>query len=346
MLGLPEDGSPGTSPAPPPDWPQPGTPLPGEEPTVELPVVTEAMLASRPVRRIPALERRGPRPAAAPVPATALDDLLTHSDDPGRPDPAAADARAAAEPGHRWMVGAGIAAAALLLTGTTVVLLSRDNGPGAAGPSGWSPPVAAAPAPPPHTATAALNGRTDAGFDLVDGARHVTVRAADLGDSLYRISTPEADPVVPRAEEQDGRVRLSLDGDAQSVDIALNAAVRWDLRVAGGAELSTIDLSAGRVGGVELTGGASRIELSLPRPAGTLSVRMSGGVSLFDVRTTGRTPVRVRVGRGAGQVTLNGQHHAGVAAGETFTPAAWGAAVDRVDVDAAAGMSALTVAPY
>jgi hypothetical protein len=56
--------------------------------------------------------------------------------------------------------------------------------------------------------------------------------------------------------------------------------------------------------------------------------------------------VRVRVGRGAGQVTLNGRNHAGVAAGQTFTPAAWGAAVDRVDVDAAAGLSALTVAPY
>ena len=73
---------------------------------------------------------------------------------------------------------------------------------------------------------------------------------------------------------------------------------------------------------------------------------MSGGVSLFDVRTVDGTPVRVRVGKGAGQVTLDGKNHGGVSAGQIFTPASWGESVDRVDVDATAGMSALTVAPY
>jgi hypothetical protein len=461
MHGIPDAGSTDSSPErPPPDWPAPGTPLAGEEPTVELPVVTEAMLgptstptlasaalslalnkASR-ARRIPALERRGPRPAARPAAArhASLDNLLTgpphaagptHAGDSNRAgdpahaagaaDPAGLAGRTGpdrsldldgltdpahpgglagpsdpagptslappiggaqldggagegepspggeqsamdparigdaagsdsvggaepAQPGRGWLVGAGIAAAALLLTGAAVVALSRNGDPGT-NPSGWSPPVAAAPVAP-HLATAARDGRTSAGFDLIDGAERVTLRAADLGDTLYRVTTPETGAAMPRADEQDGRVRLRLDGDAESVDITLNAAVRWDLRIAGGAELSTIDLSAGRVGGVDLTGGASRIALTLPRPDGTLSVRMSGGVSLFDVRTTERTPVRVRVGQGAGQVTLDGQRHAGVSAGRTFTPASWAAAVDRVDVDAAAGMSALTVAPY
>jgi hypothetical protein len=371
MHGSLEAGSTdGSSAAPPPDWPAPGTPLAGEEPTIELPVVTEAMLAAHPptaaltpvsahhdvagnepprsprIRRIPALERRAPRPFAA---GTAIEagastaDTASTGDWPVSGDPAASRDPAAsgdgpAELGRRWTVGAGIAAAALLLTGATVVVLSGDHGPGET--AGWSPPVDA------HTVTTALDGRTDAGFDLVDGARHVTVRAADLGDILYRISTPAAGAGLPRADERDGRVRLRLDGDARAVDITLHAAVRWDLRIAGGADLSTIDLSAGRVGGVDLTGGAGRIDLTLPRPDGTLGVRMSGGVNSFDVRTAERTPVRVRVGRGAGQVVLYGQRHAGVAAGRTFTPAAWGAAVDRVDVDAAAGMSALTVAPY
>jgi hypothetical protein len=139
---------------------------------------------------------------------------------------------------------------------------------------------------------------------------------------------------------------LRLDGDAQAVDIALNETVKWDLRVSGGTAQSSIDLSGARVGEVDLAGGASRINLTLPRPDGTLSVRMSGGVSLFDVRTAGGAPVRVRIGGGAGQVTLGGRSHPGVAAGRTFTPPSWDAAADRVDVDAAAGMSALTVAAY
>jgi len=466
--GNPDAGSTDGSPAAaPPDWPELDAPLPAEEPTIELPPVTEAMLAedaptstptlaaaalslalTKPARsriRIPALERRSPRPvrpAAAAANTVGLDDLLADRDDTDQDlsdqDPSALDqtgwdhtdwdqnaqartdwdqsprdrtdwdqtdrdrnardqadwdqadrdrnaqdqadwdqadwiepagnfagpakrtkrteqteqagATASGEqppaPGRRWLVGAGIAAAALLLTGTTVVVLSRDGEPSDAGPTGWTPPIAAAIAPASHTATAALNGRTSAGFDLIDGAKRVTVRAADLGDTLYRVTTPETGAAMPRVDEQDGRVRLSLSGGAQAVDITLNATVLWDLRVTGGAELSTIDLSAGRVGGVDLTGGASRIALTLPRPDGTLSVRMSGGVSLFDVRAAGETPVRVRVGSGAGQVTLNGQNHNGVSAGQTFTPAEWGGAVDRIDVDAAAGMTAMTVAPY
>jgi hypothetical protein len=440
MHGIPDAGSADGSPAArPPDWPEPGTPLAGEEPTIELPVITEAMLAAAAaddlapsssgpgtaraarIGRIPTLNLRGQRSglprAAPPGQVVSLDSLFLESPSPARsaeartrPDRSAAGPAQSADatsgphqptgaaswpdqptvaaswpdqpadatagptpptgvtagpdlpegtaagpaqqaggaagsdsgnggPGRRWMVGAGIAAAALLLTGATVVALTRDTQP--ANP-GWTPPVAAA----AHTVSGALGGRTDAGFDLVDGARRVTVRAADLGDRLYRITTPEGGAAVPRAEERDGRVRLRLDGDAQAVEIVLNAAVRWDLRFDGGAGSSTIDLSGGRVGGVALSGGADRIDLTLPRPDGTLGVRMSGGVSLFDLRTAERTPVRVRVGRGAGQVTLDGQNHSGVAAGQTFTPAGWAAAVDRVDVDAVAGMSALTVAPY
>lgn len=372
MHGIPDAGSTDGSPAArPPDWPEPGTPLPGEEPTIELPVVTDAMLhaaaptssptlaiaalalatsdsgstgASRPraarIRRIPTLDGRNPRPAAASAttaPGTSDRLDLEPADPPQPPEIAAGPG----EPGRRWTVGAGIAAVALLLTGAAVVALTRGGEPGT---PGWSPPAAAA-AGPPHSVSGALAGRTVAGFDLVDGARRVTVRAADLGDRLYRITTPEDGAVVPRADEQDGRVRLRLDGDAEAVEIVLSSAVRWDLQVAGGAESSSIDLSGGRVGGVALTGGATRIDLSLPAPDGTLRVRMSGGVSLFDLRTAGPTPVRVRVARGAGQVTLDGQNHAGVAAGQTFTPAGWGEAVDRIDLDAVAGMSALTVAP-
>lgn len=339
----------GSSASPPPDWPTPGTPLPGDEPTIELPVITDAMLArtstptlakaafslvlGKSARRAAAESRKAARVPAAPeflgLPA---------------PEPAPDVApEGPAEPGRRWLVGAGIAAAALLLTGTTVVVVSRGGEASDADSGSWSPPAATAAA---HTATAALDGRDTAGFDLVDGAKNVTLRAVDLGDDLYRISTPEGSDVVPRAEDQGGRIRLHLGGGAESVDVALNAAVLWDLRMTGGAELSTIDLSAGRVGGVDLTGGASRIDLTLPRPDGTLSVRMSGGVNLFDVRTAGQVPVRVRVGKGAGRVTLDGRSHSGVAAGQTFTPQHWGETVDRVDVDAIAGMSALTVAPY
>ena len=245
----------------------------------------------------------------------------------------------AGAPGKRWLVGAGVAAVALLLTGAAVIVVGRGDTDGGE----WAPPAAAAAA---HTATAGLAGRTEAGFDLLDGAGKVSLHAADLGGDLYRISTPQGGPAVPRVEEQGGRVQLRLGHQADAVDIALSTRVRWDLRVAGGADSSTIDLTGARVGGVDLTGGATRINLTLPRPDGTLTVLMSGGVNLFDVRSAGGVPVRVRVGSGAARVTLDGEQHQGVAAGSLFTPLLWAEAVNRVDVDATAGMATLTVAPY
>jgi hypothetical protein len=69
-------------------------------------------------------------------------------------------------------------------------------------------------------------------------------------------------------------------------------------------------------------------------------------VNRFDVHTARQVPVRVRVGSGAGRVVLDGLSHNGVAAGALFTPDRWAAAASRIDVDAVAGMSALTVATY
>ncbi|MEV8504046.1 hypothetical protein AB0368_04330 [Actinoplanes sp. NPDC051475] len=357
----------GTHDPSPTDWPTPDTPLPEEEPTVELPALTgerpagwngptlaraalslvitrredgEDSAASAP----PSVPTASPPPLVptAPTPSAASPDALLGAGREGGP---------AAEPGRRWLVGAGIAAAALILTGVAVVTIGRGGDDGDRDSRQWAPPAAAAEeqgsrsAPPPaagHIATGPRDGRTAAALELVDGAKTVTLRTADLGDDLYRISTPAG---APRADERDGKVRVRLDGTPEAVDVALNTRVRWDLRVAGGAQLSTIDLTGARVGGVDLSGGASRINLTLPEPDGTLSVRMSGGVSLFDVRTAGSAPVRVRLGSGASQVVLDGRTHRGVAAGRTFTPPSWAGTTDRVDVDAVAGLSALTVAP-
>jgi alcohol dehydrogenase YqhD (iron-dependent ADH family) len=72
---------------------------------------------------------------------------------------------------------------------------------------------------------------------------------------------------------------------------------------------------------------------------------MSGGVNQFFVHTVGEVPVRVRLGSGAGQVVLDGTSHLGVAAGALFTPDRWDETVDRIDVNAVAGMAALTIGP-
>jgi hypothetical protein len=195
--------------------------------------------------------------------------------------------------------------------------------------------------------SAPLNGRTEAVFDVVNGATSMNLRTTDLGDELYRISTPDGSSVVPQATEQGDRVQLFLVRSgaqgAGAVDIALNASVNWDLRVTGGVDQSVIDMSGSKLKGVDLAGGATRIELKLPRPDGTMKVRMTGGVNQFLVYTADSVPVRVRVGSGAGQLVLDGRTHNGIAPGALFTPPQWDDGGDRIDLDAIAGMATLTV---
>jgi hypothetical protein len=175
----------------------------------------------------------------------------------------------------------------------------------------------------------------------------VQVRATGLGADLYRVSVPAGSALTPRVDLQGDEVRLQLpdngNGGAKTVQVALNAGVRWTLHLDGGAGSSVIDMAAGTVAGVELAGGASRIDLTLPRPSGPLPVRMTGGVNQFVVHLAGRTPVRVRVQSGAGQVTLGGATHDGIAPGRSFTANGWVAGAAGVDLQAVAGMATLDV---
>ncbi|WIM99206.1 hypothetical protein ACTOB_002850 [Actinoplanes oblitus] len=202
-------------------------------------------------------------------------------------------------------------------------------------------------APPGSQLTAPADGRTEASFDLLDSATLVELSAADLGDDLFRISTPPNSGLTPSAEQDHDAVRLRLrsdgSGGSAAVTIVLNAAVRWTLRLDGGVTHSRLDLTGADLAALDLNGGASRIDLSLPEPRGLVPVRMTGGVDQFRVTLPDTTPVRVRVESGAGQVTVGGTTHRGIAPGRSFTTRGWGTGDAGVDLQAVAGLSTLTV---
>ncbi|KUL27433.1 hypothetical protein ADL15_35740 [Actinoplanes awajinensis subsp. mycoplanecinus] len=222
---------------------------------------------------------------------------------------------------------------------------TADNGgaepTGDAGPTEGAGPNATGPL------TGARNGLDAASFDLVDSATLVQLSAADLGDDLFRVSTASDSGLTPSVDQDGDAVKLRLrsdgSGGSAAVTITLNSAVRWTLRVDGGVAHSRIDLTGADLAAVDLNGGASRIDLTLPEPHGLMPVRMTGGVDQFLVNLAGSTPVRVRVQSGAGQVTLDGSTHKGIAPGRSFTANGWAAGEAGVDLLAVAGMSALTV---
>ncbi|TDC77856.1 hypothetical protein E1193_21715 [Micromonospora sp. KC606] len=195
--------------------------------------------------------------------------------------------------------------------------------------------------------TAPVDGRRQVTFELVDGLSTVRLRTEDLGDDLYRISTPPDSTVRARPEVLGDRVRLRVAKTGRkgegSVDVVLNARVVWRLRLLGGVSQHLIDLGSARLAGLDLVGGAARIDLRLPQVRGSLTIRMSGGVNQFAIRAPGRPPVRVRAAIGAGTVTVYGDRRDGVASGKVISSPNWDRATDRVYVDLVSGANTVRV---
>lgn len=234
-------------------------------------------------------------------------------------------------------------AAALVVAGLSMAIVAAFL-PGSGGPA---PSGGTDPQPGERLVSEPLAGREQATFVLLSGATSVTVRADDLGDQLFEATTPEGGAHLPVATVAGDEVRLELvdsgEPGSSSVDIRLSTAVQWRVGIHAGAAQQSIDLGDGQVTEVELAGGASRIELTLPPPQGTTTVRLAEGVGQWLVHQVGEAPVRVRVGSGAGSVTLDGVEETGIAPGTELAPEDWEVATARVDLDAAAGMSSLVV---
>ncbi|RZU52455.1 hypothetical protein EV385_4318 [Krasilnikovia cinnamomea] len=197
-----------------------------------------------------------------------------------------------------------------------------------------------------RTATAPLDGRTAASLEVLGGLGRLTVRSEDLGDQLYRITAADGSDSVPAPVISDDQVRLSVtpdgDGEPGAVEVVLSANVRWSLRFTGGADEQLIDLSSGQVGDVALTGGARRVALTLPKPVGTVGVRVDGALDELSVKSPADAPVRVKVQSGAKTVTAGARTLRDVAPGSTLTPRNW-QVPDRYDLDAAARITLLRV---
>jgi hypothetical protein len=152
--------------------------------------------------------------------------------------------------------------------------------------------------------------------------------------------------MAPSPVLADDRVQLHLtpDGDGTSgrVEVLLSSKVRWALRFTGGADEQSVDLAGGRVSSIDVVGGSRHFELSLPTPAGTVPVRVTGAVEDLSITSPQDSPVRVHVDSGAKTVAAGNRTLRDVRPGSTLTPKGW-QVQNRYDVDAAARITLLSV---
>jgi hypothetical protein len=194
------------------------------------------------------------------------------------------------------------------------------------------------------TITAPLDGRTTASFELVAATTKVTVKAQDLGDELYKITS--MDDTAPTAVISTNRVQLHLNANGTNADgqvqVLLSSKVRWALRFVGGADEQLVDLTGGKVSALEVLGGSRRLQLALPKPTGTVPISVTGSVEDLSITSPKDSPVRVHVDSGAKTVAAGDRTLRDVKAGSTLTPKGWNVA-NRYDVDAAARVTLLSV---
>ena len=239
----------------------------------------------------------------------------------------------------KWGSLAAELAMAAVLLGACATLVARSI------PSSSTPP------PAPQGASLPADGRSSATLDVATGTLVLTIGVANLGGTLLRVSTPGGTPRPQlRAAGGDSTVRSGKDAliylsatDASAVTVTLNAAVSWRLDLAGGTKRTVADLRGGQVAGIAVTKGSDVIDLTLPRPRGSVPIRLAAGANQFLLSLPGGVPVRLTAARGAGEVSLAGRDHVHVAVGTVFTTPGWAAGAVGFDIDATAGAARVAV---
>lgn len=203
-----------------------------------------------------------------------------------------------------------------------------------------------------HELAAPLDQATSGRLIIGPKAAQLAIGADPTLTDLYR-ATFETPP--PTVHVQDGTVTLhyprlawltepgALLRPAPSGQITLNGSIPWHIRVGGGTAHTRFDLHRLALQALELGGGASRVDLILPTPAGTVPVRVAGGVHDLTIQRPAGVAVQVRVGRGASRLILDDQHFGAIGNSTRWQSPDYDQRSDRYDIAISGGADTLTV---
>lgn len=185
---------------------------------------------------------------------------------------------------------------------------------------------------------------------FTNGAHRVVIRADLHLRGLYRACFRDRMPTVV-AQEGTVTIRypqvLTCDWlncrSERPAEVALNTRIPWDIEVRGGASGLVADLHGLRLGSLNLDGGASRVEVVLPAPSGTVSVVILGGASNVAIRRPEGVAARLRVSGGATNLKFD-DRRIGAAGGELdLRDRVYDSATDRYDVAVTGGANNVSI---
>jgi hypothetical protein len=181
---------------------------------------------------------------------------------------------------------------------------------------------------------------------FVRGASNVTVHADPSTGGLYR---SRFEGVVPEVWTEGGVVNIryprfySLGRRGCSGKVALNATIPWHVEVRDGASKVTADLSQLKLGSFEVAGGASKVELTLPRVSGLVPVRVLGGASNIGIHRPEGVATRVRVVGGSTNLTFDDQRFGAVGSEVKLQGPNYDGASERYEITITGGASNVAI---
>ena len=178
------------------------------------------------------------------------------------------------------------------------------------------------------------------------GVARLDLRGARIKD-LYRATFHGKRPQI--AVEPDGTVTLQYKGfswfgmTGVSAQVALTTAVPWAIEIRRGVSHLSADLRELEVSGIDITGGASECELTLPRPRGHATLRITGGASGLAVKRPRGTAAQISVRGGASAFVFDDQRLGAVGGAIRLSTPDWDGTADRWTIELTGGASSLSV---
>lgn len=141
-------------------------------------------------------------------------------------------------------------------------------------------------------------------------------------------------------------LRSMLDGTYPEIEIVLHPAVEWSLAVRGGVSRFDANLAAGKLAGIEISGGMSDAHFDLPAPTAAVPVRVFGGVSELRLRRPAQTGVSLAISGGVSTLHLDEQQFGSIGGGSRLVSGAVHGDAPRYAVEIKGGASGVCVTSH
>jgi hypothetical protein len=187
-------------------------------------------------------------------------------------------------------------------------------------------------------------------LEFARGASRVTIRSDDEMDDLVQA---RFDGVGPMVLADDGKVAVEyprvspsewLHPNGRAADVALQAAIPWELVFSGGVSRLRADLTRIALDRFEIERGASDLELVLPEPRGVVSVRIGGGVSKAALHRPAGVAVTLSISGGVSKLVFDNEGWGAIGGGVQLASEGAHDAVNRYEIHVGGGANVLTIA--